>query len=152
MRSAEAEKKVLEEDDVVNNIAILKTMTSTEEPSAPRNGTAKGRKNQKQILESDLIAESPSTPTDGKSDLLKRVKGASQRSSSVASQNRASTARDEVPEVKVEKPGPLAVGTEVFYKLQKGDNDEGVGQHQIIRKVLQEKKGYVLLALCLFSL
>lgn len=146
MRHSEAEKKLLDDTDVINNVAVLSAMKSSDEP-APRNGTGKSRKNQnKQILESDII-DSPSTPTEGRSDILKRVKGATQRSSSVASQNRATITKEEVPEPKVEKAGPLPVGTEVFYKLQDSDkkdaddDDGGVGQHQIIKKIYQEKKG-----------
>lgn len=123
----------------MSNIAILSAMKASDEP-APRNGTGKARKNQKQILESDLVADSPGpTPSEGgRGDVLKRVKGASQRSSSVASQNRAASVKEEVAESKA--PLPLAVGTEVFYKLQSADTDEGVGQHQIIKRVVQEKK------------
>ncbi|ETN43783.1 uncharacterized protein HMPREF1541_11107 [Cyphellophora europaea CBS 101466] len=138
MRNSEAEKKIHDDEDIVSNIAILSAMKASDEP-APRNGTGKSRKNQKAILESDLVVDSPApTPTEARGDVLKRVKGASQRSSSVASQNRASIAKEEAPEIK--SPGLLQVGTEVFYKLQASDVDEGVGQHQIIKRVWQDKK------------
>jgi hypothetical protein len=137
MRHSESEKKVHDEEDIMSNIAILSAMKAQDEPT-PRNGTGKNRKNQKQIIESDIVADSPGpTPVEGRGDMLKRVKGATQRSSSVASQTRT-TAKEEVPEVKV--INPLQVGTEVFYKLQAADADEGVGQHQIIKRVVQDKK------------
>ena len=98
MRYAEAEKKVHEEDDMINNLAVLVAMKSTDDP-APRNGAPKGRKNQKPpIVESDIIAESPGpSPSDGRAELMKRVKGTSQRSSSTASQTRA-PAKEEIVE------------------------------------------------------
>ena len=43
LRHSELEKKVLEEDDVVNNLAIVATMKSNDTP-APRNGQSKSRK------------------------------------------------------------------------------------------------------------
>lgn len=138
MRNSESEKKIHDDEDIMSSIAILSAMKASDEP-APRNGAGKARKNQKQILESDLVADSPApTPNEGRGDVLKRVKGASQRSSSVASQNRAASVKEDVAESKA--PGPLAVGTEVFYRLQSADADEGVGQHQIIKRVVQEKK------------
>jgi hypothetical protein len=145
MRHSESEKKVHDDEDIVSNIAILSAMKASDDP-VPRNGTGKARKNQKQILESDIIAESPvSTPIEARGD-LKRVKGATQRSSSVASQNRTAAVKEEVPEIKT--PGPLQVGTEVFYKLQAVDADEGVGQHQIIKRVVQDKKLYAISLPC----
>lgn len=138
MRHSESEKKVHDEEDIMSNIAILSAMKASDEP-APRNGGGKARKNQKQILESDVVVDSPvATPAEPRGDILKRVKGASQRSSSVASQSRATSVKEEAPETKV--PGMLQVGTEVFYKLQAADIDEGVGQHQIIKRVVQDKK------------
>lgn len=142
MRHSESEKKVHDEEDIMSNIAILSAMKASDEP-APRNGTGKARKNQKQILESDLVADSPGpTPVEPRGDILKRVKGASQRSSSVASQTRTNI-KEEAPEVKA--VNPLQVGTEVFYKLQAADSDEGVGQHQIIKRVVQDKKLLVVI-------
>ena len=141
MRNSESEKKVHDDEDIMSNIAILSAMKASDEP-APRNGTGKVRKNQKQVPEPDIVADSPGpTPVEARGDMLKRVKGATQRSSSVASQNRAASVKEEVPEVKA--PLLLQVGTEVFYRLQAADADEGVGQHQIIKRVVQEKKLYV---------
>lgn len=145
MRYAEAEKKVHEEDDMINNLAVLVAMKSTDDP-APRNGAPKGRKNQKPpIVESDIIAESPGpSPSDGRAELMKRVKGTSQRSSSTASQTRA-PAKEEIVETNrgliAERAGQLIVGAEVFYKWPKGTKDaEGEGIHCLIRKVWQDRK------------
>jgi hypothetical protein len=145
MRQAESEKKTLEDNDPINSLGILAAIKSSEEP-APRNGTGKSRKNNKQILESDVI-DSPTTPVDSRGDVLKRIKGNSQRSSSVASQNRVASVKEDVPEPKADKTGPLSVGTDVFYRIQPGEKDEkgiiveGAGQHQVIKKILQDKKG-----------
>lgn len=119
---------------------------------APRNGQPKSRKNQRPVVESDVIVESPGpSPGDGRLEMMKRVKGTSQRSSSTASQNRAAaaTAKDEGAEVhrglQAEKAGQLIAGTEVFYKYPKDqqEQEEGVGIHGIIKKVWQEKKPWV---------
>jgi hypothetical protein len=140
MRKSDTEKKVIDEEDIANNLAVLAAMKTQDEP-APRNGTGKSRKNQKQILESDLPTEGSATPTatEPRVEIIKRTKGASQRSSSQASQNRTASVKESSVETKLSET--LTVGTEVFYKLQAGDKDEGVGQHQIIKKVWQDKKG-----------
>ncbi|KAI9871925.1 MAG: hypothetical protein M1823_008313, partial [Watsoniomyces obsoletus] len=88
MRHSESEKKVHDEYDIVNNLAVLNAMRSSDEP-APRNGVPKSRKGQRPIVESDVVVDSPGpSPSDGRPDILKRIKGTSQRSSSVASQSR----------------------------------------------------------------
>ena len=131
---------------MVNNLAILATMKSADEPG-PRNGAPKSRKGQRPIVESDVIAESPGpSPSDSRPDMLKRVKGAAQRSSSVASQSRAAAAsKDDGVEtnrgIQAERAGQLTVGTEVFYKFPRGAKEpEGEGIHGIIKKVWQDKK------------
>lgn len=146
MRYAEAEKKVHDEDDIVSNLAVLAAMRSTDEP-APRNGAPKSRKGQRPLVESDVIADSPGpSPAEGRPDMLKRVKGTTQRSSSVASQSRAAAAsKDEGAEtnrgIQAEKAGQLTIGTEVFYKFPRGAKEpEGEGIHGIIKKVWQDKK------------
>lgn len=102
LRNAEAEKKVHDEEDIVNNLAILATMRSTDEP-APTRGSGHGPKSRtksqhRPIIESDVSAEgsggvSPaettgSTTGNPRVDALKRQKSHSQRSSSVISQGR----------------------------------------------------------------
>ncbi|KAK7896944.1 hypothetical protein LTR67_004832 [Exophiala xenobiotica] len=148
LKCAENEKKVHDDEDIINNLAILATMKSTDD-LAPRNGPGKYRKNQRPIVESDVVVESPGpSPGDGRLEMMKRVKGAAtQRSSSTASQTRApSSTKDEVVEphkgVLAEKTGQLVAGTEVFYKYPRDlqEQEEGVGIHGIIKKVWLEKK------------
>ena len=141
------EKRVHDDEDIINNLAILATMKSNDDP-APRNGQPKSRKHQRPIVESDVAVESPGpSPGDGRLEMIKRVKGTSQRSSSTASQNRAAaSAKDDGGEthrgVQAEKAGQLIAGTEVFYKYPKDqqEQEEGVGIHGIIKKVWQDKK------------
>ena len=147
MRLAESEKKILDEQDIVNNIAILKTLQAADDP-VPRNGAPKSRKGgQRPIVESDVIESPGPSPSDARNEMMKRVKGTSQRSSSVASQSRA-VVKEEPSDVsrgvQAERAGTLTVGTDVFYKFPKGSKElEGEGIHGIIKKVWQEKKPYV---------
>ena len=111
----------------------------------------KSRKHQRANIEPEA-AESPGpSPGEVRSEMMKRVKGTSQRSSSTASQNRAvSSIRDEAAEtnmgIQAERSGSLVVNTEVFYKYPDKDPkdqkapDEGVGIHVIIKRVLPERK------------
>ena len=157
LRYAELEKKVQEDEDPLSNLAILKTLKSSDEP-APRNGQSKARKQQRPNIESDVIdSPGPSPAGEGRSELMKRVKGTSQRSSSTASQNRAtSIIREEGVETNVglqaERNGQLIPGVDAYYKYpdskvpkdpkdQKAQDElEGVGIHVIIKKVLQDKR------------
>jgi SAGA-associated factor 29 len=144
MKHAEAEKKALDDYEIINNLAVLKTLKAEDEP-APRNGAPKSRKGQRPIVESDLPTESPGpSPSDGRPDMLKRVKGTGQRSSSVTSQNRAATGKDDTVEgnrgILAEKNGLLTVGAEVFYKFPRGAKEEGEGVHALIKKVWLDKK------------
>ncbi len=144
MRNADAEKKVLEDQDIINNIAIYKTLQASDDP-APRNGAPKSRKGgPRPIVESDVIDSPGPSPSDGRAELMKRVKGTGQRSSSVASQNRATVKEEPVDAnrgVQAERAGNLTVGIDVFYKFPKGSKEvEGEGIHGIIKKIWQEKK------------
>ncbi|KAI1625948.1 SAGA-associated factor 29 [Exophiala viscosa] len=147
LKCAENEKKVHDDEDIINNLAILATMKSNDD-LAPRNGQPKSRKHQRPTIESDVVVESPGpSPGDGRLEMMKRVKGAAPRSSSTASQNRAATVpKDDGIEphkgVQAEKAGQLISGIEVFYKYPKDqqENEEGVGIHGIIKKVWQEKR------------
>ena len=147
MRNAEAEKKILEDEDPASNLAILKAIQASDEP-APRNGAPKSRKNQRPVVESDVIADSPGpSPSDTRAEPshLKRLKGTSQRSSSTASQNRVPVSKDDAGETNrglaAERAGQLTVGTEVFYKFPKGSKEpEGEGTHGFIKRVWQDKK------------
>ena len=159
LRYAESERKVQEEEDFISNLAILKTLKTADDP-APRNGQSKSRKQQRSNIDSDAVDSPGLSPGEGRSELMKRVKGTSQRSSSTASQNRApSTIRDEGLESNVglqaERNGQLNPGVEAFYKYpdlkapkdardQKAQDElEGVGIHVIIKKVLQDRRPYV---------
>ena len=99
------------------------------------------------MVESDVIDSPGPSPSEGRNELIKRVKGTSQRSSSVASQNRAAVKEEPADinrGVQAERAGHLTVGTDIFYKFPKGSKDvEGEGIHNIIKKVWQEKKPYV---------
>ncbi|ETI19633.1 hypothetical protein G647_09467 [Cladophialophora carrionii CBS 160.54] len=156
LRYAELERKVQEEEDFISNLAILKTLKTSDEP-APRNGQSKVRKQQRSNIDPDAVDSPGPSPGDGRSELMKRVKGTSQRSSSTASQNRAPSAiRDDSVETNVglqaERTGQLKPEVEVFYKYpdlkipkdtkdQKAQDElEGVGIHVIIKKVLQDRK------------
>jgi len=157
LRYAEQERKVHDEEEIVNYLAILATVKSSDEP-APRNGQAKSRKHQRPTIESDAAAESPGPgPGDGRSEIMKRLKGTSQRSSSVASQGRATGAvKDDGSEthkgIQAERTGQLVVGTDVFYKFPKDQQEEGVGIHGIIKKVWQDKKPSVaVFSLCAYT-
>ncbi|RMZ75396.1 hypothetical protein DV737_g5321, partial [Chaetothyriales sp. CBS 132003] len=148
MRLAESEKKTVDEQDIVNSIAILKTLQASDEP-VPRNGAAKARKGGQRppIVEPEVV-ESPGashSPSEVRNELMKRVKGTSQRSSSVASQTRA-TVKEESADGKLAAPASsatpqLAVGVDVFYKFPKGGKEvEGEGIHGFIKKVWHDKK------------
>ena len=156
LRYAEMEKKVQEDEDFISNLAILTTLKSSDEP-APRNGQSKSRKQQRSHIDSDTVDSPGPSPGEGRSEVLKRVKGTSQRSSSTASQNRAPSAiREEGAETNVglqaERNGQLVNGVDAFYKYpdlkvpkdakdQKTQDElEGVGIHVIIKKVLQDRR------------
>jgi hypothetical protein len=156
MKAAEAEHKILKEDDPASTLAILGTL-KTSDDSAPRNGQSKSRKQQRSNIESDAVDSPGPSPGEGRSELMKRVKATSQRSSSTASQNRApSTIRDDAVETNIglqaEKNGQLVPGVDAFYKYPdqktpketkdiKGQDElEGVGIHVIIKKVVQGDK------------
>jgi hypothetical protein len=156
LRYAEMERKVQEEEDFISNLAILKTLKSSDEP-APRNGQSKSRKNQRPNIDSDVVDSPGPSPGEGRAEVLKRVKGTSQRSSSTASQNRAPSAIREDgaetnPGLQAERNGQLIPGVDAFYKYpdlkvpkdskdQKAQDElEGVGIHVIIKKVLQDRR------------
>lgn len=147
MRNAEQEKRIHDDEDIVNNLAIIQLVKTTEEPSLRGGHAPKSRKAQRPILESDVISDSPGpSPSDVRVDILKRGKGTAQRSSSVVSQGRSGTAlKEETPEtnrgLQAEKAGNLIIGAEVFFRFPKGSPDDlGVGIQCIIKKVSQEKK------------
>jgi hypothetical protein len=150
MRNADDEKKIHDDEDIVNNLAMLAAMKTTDEPVSRGNHMPKSRKAQRPVVDSEVIAESPGpSPSDTRIDILKRGKSAAQRSSSVASQGRSGAVlKDETAEtnrgLQAEKAGQLIVGAEVFYKFSKHSADDlGVGIQCVIKKVWLEKKPYV---------
>jgi hypothetical protein len=149
LKCADAEKKILEEFDVANNIAIYQSLTTPDEPPARNSATTKGSRSKapRTSNEVDTVVDSPGpSPSETRVDVLKRVKGTTQRSSSVASAARSAAPRvDDSPDnnrgLIAEKAGLLVIGTEVFYKLPKGTpEEEGAGIQCIIKKIYHEKK------------
>lgn len=154
LKCADAEKKILEEFDLSNNVAIYQSLTTPDEPPARNGGTTKGSRSKapRTSNDVDVVVESPGpSPSETRTDVLKRVKGTTQRSSSVASAARSAAPRiDDGPDnnrgLIAEKAGQLVIGTEVFYKLPKGTpEEEGAGIQCIIKKIYHEKKPYVKL-------
>jgi SAGA-associated factor 29 len=157
LKATEAEKAVLHEEphDLSNKLAILTALStsSIKEEAQHRNGAPpKSRKFQRQGADSDAVADSPGpSPSESRKDGLKRVKGATQRSSSVPSSGVRAGAGGKSDDdgvlnkgVRAEKEGQFVVGAEVFYRHQKGAlNVEGEGIQCIIKKVWLDKKPYV---------
>lgn len=150
LRNAESEKKVHDEEDIVNNLAILATMRSNDEP-APTRGSGHGPKSRtksqyqhRPIIESDVSADasrgvSPvettaSTTGNPRVDVLKRQKSHNQRSSSVTSQGRpplaTSLSRDSVP-ISAAKETPTSTVSEAEHVLHKGILAERAGELKI---------------------
>jgi len=146
MRASEAERKVHDDYDLANNLAMLAALKTPDEPASRSGQIPKSRKGQRPAPDSDTTIESPGpSPSDARVDMLKRVKGAAQRSSSVVSQGRSSTApRDDGIEmhrgVLAERAGELATGIEVFYRFKPNSSEEGAGIQGVIKKVWKEKK------------
>jgi SAGA-associated factor 29 len=156
-KNSEAEQAVLNEEpyELKNQMAIMQALaaTRTNEEAQPRNGAVpKSRKLQRQGGDSDTVADSPGpSPSDSRKDGLKRVKGATQRSSSVPSSGARAGAGGKSDDdgalhkgVRAERDGQFVVGAEVFYRHPKGAlNVEGEGIQCIIKKVWLDKKPYV---------
>lgn len=103
------------------------------------------------------MADSPGpSPSDSRKDGLKRVKAATQRSSSVPSSGVRTGAGAKSDDdgalhkgVRAEREGQFVVGAEVFYRHPKGAlNVEGEGIQCIIKKVWTDKKPYVVCSCC----
>jgi hypothetical protein len=148
LKAADAEKKIHEEYDLANSLAIYQSLTTPDEPPARNGATTKGSRSKAPRTSNDIdvVIDSP-VPSPGETrDVLKRVKGTTQRSSSVASAARSAAPRvEEGPEnnrgLIAEKAGQLVIGTEVFYKLPKGTpEEEGAGIQCIIKKIYHDKK------------
>ena len=153
MREAEDEKKTHDDYSMIDNLAILSAMKTSDEPAARNGAGPKSRKPPRApAVDSDAVPDSPGpSPSDSRSDLLKRVKGTAQRSSSVASVRSGVVPKvEEAAEVNrgiiAERAGQLILGTEVFYKFPKGSGEDlGAGIQCIIKKVWLDKKPSVSL-------
>jgi len=102
LRNAEAEKKIHDEEDIVNNLAILATMRSTDEPTprnaghGPKSRSKSYQQHHRPIIESDVSADSPgvspaetTASSHHRLEVLKRKQSNhAQRSSSVVSTGR----------------------------------------------------------------
>ena len=131
----------------MDNLAILLAMKASEEPPSRNGAGPKSRKIQRSAVDSDAAPDSPGpSPSETRSEVLKRVKGTGQRSSSVGSARSGVVPRveDGVETnrgLAAEKAGQLIIGVEVFYKFPKGSGDDlGAGIQCIIKKVWYEKK------------
>lgn len=127
---------------------------SETEPSLGRNAGPKSRSNLKRRTDTDSFGgmDSPG-PSEG--NKLQRLKGSSQRSSSVGNSQR------DLVTVKIEegaegnkgqiaeRTGLLGVGAEVVYRHKKGSNQEGEGMQCVILSITGDgqKKKYVFLHL-----
>ena len=148
LKHSEEEKKIQDEWNIVDSLAMISAMKASEEPPSRNGPIPKSRKHQRPAVDSDGAPDSPGpSPSETRSDLLKRVKGTGQRSSSVASARSAVAPKsDELTAetnrgVVAERAGQLVVGTEVFYKFPKGSaEDLGAGIQCHIKKVWQDKK------------
>lgn len=166
LRCAESERKVHEEYDIANKLAILASMRDNNEPAPSRAGQKAGRGKHKPIIESDVSVDgsggvSPAettASTNPRVDVLKRKQSHGQRGSTPSGPGRPlgsgnkdanKDASKELADgdqplhkgVLAEKAGELKVGTEVFYRLSpKVADDAGVGIQCIIKKVHVDRK------------
>ena len=156
LRYAEEEQKILKEEpyNLINKMAILQSLRSSDEPQARNGAPPKSRKIQRPTGDTDAVADSPGpSPNEERRDVLKRVKGTGQRSSSVASSGRIGAGSKSEDDnllhkgARAERDGQFVVGAEVFYRHPKGAlMAEGEGIQCIIKKVWPDKKPFVSLA------
>ena len=154
VRYSEEEAKVLKEEPygLINKMEIYRLLHAADEPPQARNPpVSKPRKLQRPATgESDAVVDSPGpSPNDARHDPLRKLKSASQRSSSVASAARVGiSARSEdggeaLKGKHAERAGHFVIGAEVFYRHPKGAlNPEGLGIQCIIKKVWQDRTQY----------
>lgn len=145
-------------DDLINKMGILNALAAREDTQAPVRGSAafKQRGSKRSGMDSETAAvDSPvPTPSDIRSsDQLRRVKGQSQRSSSVASQTPrdGSSRLDEGPDSSrnsfVERAKMLVLHAEVAYKQSKTTHDsDGERIHCTINGIRKDKGRYAPVA------
>jgi SAGA-associated factor 29 len=159
LKLSEEEKAILQDEpsDVIKNLGLLTALRSASEAEAPTSRAASLPKSSKKNNEKDGFAIHAVTASNSAlSDKLNRVKGSTQRSSSVSSSGHARDGRDAVS-VKIEegaegakgtiaeRSGQFVVGAEVVFKHNKNKQGvEGEGIQCIIKSISGEghKKRY----------
>ncbi|KAF3392180.1 SAGA-associated factor 29 [Talaromyces pinophilus] len=160
LKLSEEEKAILLEEpsDVIKNLGLLTALRSASEAETSMSRAASLPKSSKQSFARDGTASHAATASNSAllPDKLNRVKGSTQRSSSVSSSGHAKDGRDSVS-VKLEdvaegaakgtiaeRSGQLVIGAEVVYKHNKKQGAEGEGIQCIIKSIYGDgyKKKY----------
>lgn len=146
-------------DDPINKMGILNALAGREDTQAPGRGSAasKQRGSKRSTLDNETAAtDSPGpSPSDVRSsDQLRRVKGQSQRSSSVASQtprdgaSRLEDGLDGSRSTAAERVKMLVLHAEVAYKQSKTTHDsDGERIHCTINGIRKDKGRYEAVSL-----
>lgn len=160
LKLSEEERAILLEEpsDVIKNLGLLTALRSASEAETSISRAVSLPKSSKQSFARDGTASHAATASNSAllPDKLNRVKGSTQRSSSVSSSGHAKEARDSVS-VKLEdvvegaakgtiaeRSGQLVIGAEVVYKHNKKQGAEGEGIQCIIKNIYGDgyKKKY----------
>lgn len=161
LKLSEEEKAILLEEpsDVIKNLGLLTALRSASEAETSISRATSLPKSSKQSFARDGTAGHAATASNSAllPDKLNRVKGSTQRSSSVSSSGHAKEGRDSVS-VKLEdvaegaakgtiaeRSGQLVIGAEVVYKHNKKQGAEGEGIQCIIKSIYGDgyKKKYL---------
>lgn len=161
LKLSEEEKAILLEEpsDVIKNLGLLTALRSASEAETTISRAASLPKSSKQSFARDSTASHAATASNSAllPDKLNRVKGSTQRSSSVSSSGHAKDGRDSVS-VKLEdvaegaakgtiaeRNGQFVIGAEVVYKHNKRQGVEGEGIQCIIKSIYGDghKKKYL---------
>ncbi|EEA25652.1 hypothetical protein TMatcc_006120 [Talaromyces marneffei ATCC 18224] len=160
LKLSEEEKAILLEEpsDVIKNLGLLTALRSASEAETTISRAASLPKSSKQSFARDGTASHAATASNSAllPDKLNRVKGSTQRSSSVSSSGHAKDSRDSVS-VKLEevaegaakgtiaeRNGQFVIGAEVVYKHKSKQGAEGEGIQCIIKNIYGDgyKKKY----------
>jgi SAGA-associated factor 29 len=147
---SDEEKAILQEDpsDVIKNLGLLTALRSASEAETTASRAASLPKSSKPsiVARDGAAVHAAAASNSALSDKLNRVKGSTQRSSSVSSSGHARESRDAVS-VKVEegaegvkgtvaeRSGQFVVGAEVVYKHRNKQGVEGEGIQCIIKSI-----------------
>uniref|UniRef100_A0A093UXF9 SAGA-associated factor 29 n=1 Tax=Talaromyces marneffei PM1 TaxID=1077442 RepID=A0A093UXF9_TALMA len=161
LKLSEEEKAILLEEpsDVIKNLGLLTALRSASEAETTISRAASLPKSSKQSFARDGTASHAATASNSAllPDKLNRVKGSTQRSSSVSSSGHAKDSRDSVS-VKLEevaegaakgtiaeRNGQFVIGAEVVYKHKSKQGAEGEGIQCIIKNIYGDgyKKKYL---------